>query len=211
MLVLKCSNSKENAFRHYSWALNFNCDSKLIYRSVSFFSEILNLQVGASCWRQPVLAVCLPSQRGNWGYFKAVFCVLYICDSGENYFFGNYMKYRSDRSKKFFFRCYFRSFFKFSTPILAKLGHCSAIFWHFEGAMHALWLLMTPRKFWKKKWKCFNFSFFFSSNLDQRAWLWLNLTSCSNVCVKLILTIILWLEPITFWSWNIEFFYLRKI
>ena len=177
----------------------------------------------AVCWRQPVVVVvCLPLQRGNWGYFKAVFWVLYICDSGENYFFGNYMKYRSDRSRKIFLLLFFRSFFKFWTPILAKLGNCFAIYRHFKGAMHTLWLLMSKRKFWKKKWKFSKFmkfwnlfdfflKFFFSSNLDQRAWLWLNLTSCSNVCVKLILTIILWLEPITFWSWNIEFLFKKNI
>ena len=94
------------------------------------------------------------------------FWVLHICSSGENYFFGNYMKYRSDRSKKNIFRYhFFRSFFKLSTLILAKLGHCSSFFWHFEGAMHALWLLMTPRKFWKKNenvQNLWNFGVFFN-------------------------------------------------
>ena len=100
-------------------------------------------------------------------------------------------------------------------------GHCSASFWHFEGAMHALWLLMSLRKFWKnmkifeiyEMWNgvfWFFFQFFFSSDLDQRAWLSLNLASCSTFCVNLVLNIILWLQPITFWSWNFELFILEK-
>ena len=40
----------------------FNCDSKLIYRSLGFFSEIVNLHVGgsagASLWWLTMVAYC---------------------------------------------------------------------------------------------------------------------------------------------------------
>ena len=124
-------------------------------------AEVLAPACGGLQWW--LTAVCSQFQRRNWGYFKAVFWVLYICESCENYIFGNCMKYRSDRSKKFFC-CYFlQLFFKFSTPILAKLRQCSASFWHFEASMHAFMIVCESAKI-SKKYENFqnlrNFDFF---------------------------------------------------
>ena len=62
----------------------------------------------------------------------------------------------------YFLLLIFSQFFKIRTSILTKLGHYLAFCWQFYGAMHPSWLLMSPRKFWKKNeifQKLWNFEF----------------------------------------------------
>ena len=54
------------------------------------------------------------------------------------------------------------------------------------------------------------FPIFFLVWFGSKSLIIIECTSCPTSCVNLVLTIILWLEPISFWSWNIEFFILEK-
>ena len=56
---------------------------------------------------------------------------------------------------------FFAAFFKIRTPILNKIGHYSAFFWHIYSTMHPYWLLMSLKKLKKNEnfRKLWNFDF----------------------------------------------------
>ena len=82
---------------------------------------------------------------GYWGYFEFVFFVLYICDSGENYFFGNYIKYRSAGSKKNYFCCHFFAAFLITSHILIKQRQYSVLLRHFSCVKNPEWWFMKNK------------------------------------------------------------------
>ena len=167
----------------------------MIYRSVGFFYFFLIRGSKLACWRK----VEMLAQSGWWwkcaynysvdneGTIKLFFLVLCNCDSGESYFFGNYIKYRSDWSKKnFFFAAIFFAAFFITSHILIKLRQYSVLLWHFSCAMNQEWWFMR-----KNNWKKFSnfsqigsFSKFFEMysgfHFESRIWILLNQSTLSS-------------------------------
>ena len=79
-----------------------------------FFSEVVNLQVGATCKLAQQVANMTDGDdvltNIAW-IMRELFLVLCIGDSGENYCFGNDIKYRSDWSKNNFLLQFFSLLF----------------------------------------------------------------------------------------------------
>ena len=148
----------------------FNCDSKLIYRSLGFFFRDSKLACWRKCWRQPVVAY-------NGGLLRCAHNFSVETEGTLKLFSGYCIFVRVVKitfletawnigligQKNFFAAIFCSFFFKFSTPILAKLRQCSASFWHFEASMHAFMIVCESAKI-SKKYENFqnlrNFDFF---------------------------------------------------